>query len=88
MIGAACSAFAGYISMWVSASANVRVTSAARRSYPEALEICLRGGAFSAVLAITLCIFGVSMLLLVLNMAFVTTGYLRATGSSYFLPLS
>ena len=78
-LGAGCSALAGYISMWVSASANVRVCSAARRSYSEALEVCFRGGAFSAVLDITLCIFGVTLLLVFLNMAFVSTGYLRAT---------
>ena len=56
--GAICSAAAGYLSMWVAAKSNVRVASAARRTYNEALIICFRGGAFSAVLNLTLCIAG------------------------------
>ncbi|TMW66093.1 hypothetical protein Poli38472_003858 [Pythium oligandrum] len=70
VIGAVCSAAAGYISMWVSAQSNIRVTSAARRSYGEALLICFRGGAFSAVLDITLCVAGVSILYVVLYVMF------------------
>ena len=49
-----CSASAGYVSMWVSARANIRVASAARRSYLEALILCFRGGAFSAVVVISM----------------------------------
>ena len=56
--GAICSAISGYVSMWVAAQSNIRVASAARRSYPEALMVCFRGGAFSAVLNLTLCITG------------------------------
>ncbi|EQC35017.1 V-type H(+)-translocating pyrophosphatase [Saprolegnia diclina VS20] len=73
LLGAVCSAGAGYISMWVSAQSNIRVTSAARRSYGEALLICFRGGAFSAVLDITLCVAGVSILYAVLYMMFGST---------------
>ena len=58
--GAICSAVAGYVSMWVAAQSNIRVASAARRSYGEALVVCFRGGAFSAVLNLTLCISGVA----------------------------
>lgn len=76
LAGAACSALVGYVSMWVSASTNIRVCSAARRSYAEALDTCFRGGAFSAVLCITLCVYGVSMLFLVLHFFFVTNGTL------------
>jgi len=76
-MGAACSAFTGYISMWVSASTNIRVASAARRSYGECLQICFRGGAFSAVLCITLCVFGVTFLYCVLSVLFVNTGMLK-----------
>lgn len=76
-IGATCSAFTGYISMWVSASTNIRVCSAARRSYAECLEICFRGGAFSAVLCITLCVFGVSILYFILSVCFVNSGMLK-----------
>lgn len=56
--GAICSAISGYVSMWVAAQSNIRVASAARRSYNEALIVCFRGGAFSAVLNLTLCVFG------------------------------
>jgi len=66
LIGACCSATAGYLSMWVASATNVRVCSCATRSYPEALVVCFRGGAFSAVLDITLCVFGVTCLYLVL----------------------
>ncbi|KAL4166482.1 hypothetical protein KRP22_013740 [Phytophthora ramorum] len=70
LVGAVCSAAAGYVSMWVSARSNVRVTNAARRSYGEALLVCFRGGAFSAVLDITLCVGGVSSLYVTLYMMF------------------
>jgi hypothetical protein len=56
--GAVCSAVSGYTSMWVAAKSNIRVASAARRSYGETLVVCFRGGAFSAVLNLTLCIAG------------------------------
>ena len=56
--GAVCSAISGYVSMWVATLSNIRVASAARRTYGEALVLCFRGGAFSAVLNLTLCITG------------------------------
>ena len=58
VVGALCSALSGYVSMWVAARSNIRVASAARRSYGEALVVCFRGGAFSAVLNLTLCVAG------------------------------
>lgn len=65
--GAVCSAAAGYVSMWVAARSNVRVTDAARRSYAEALVVCFRGGAFSATLNLTLCLTGVTSLYTVVH---------------------
>lgn len=56
--GATCSALSGYTAMWVAARSNIRVASASRRTYGEALVVCFRGGAFSAVLNLTLCILG------------------------------
>lgn len=41
LLGALCSGIAGYIGMWVSVRANVRVSSAARRSAREALLVCV-----------------------------------------------
>lgn len=63
---------------WVSAHANVRVASAARRSYAEALIVCFRGGAFSAVLDITLCIGGVTLIYVILYAWYVGNGKLEA----------
>ncbi|GKF78403.1 pyrophosphate-energized membrane proton pump 2 isoform X1 [Tanacetum coccineum] len=44
LLGAVCSGMAGYVGMWVSVRANVRVSSAARRSAREALQIAVRAG--------------------------------------------
>ena len=73
VFGALCSALSGYVSMWVAAQSNIRVASASRRSYGEALVVCFRGGAFSAVLNLTLCIFGVTTLYTILYLCFATT---------------
>jgi len=73
VFGAVCSAIAGYISMWVAALSNIRVCSAARRSYGEGLVVCFRGGAFSAVLNLTLCITGVTSLFAFLYFIFGST---------------
>jgi hypothetical protein len=79
IFGATASALSGYTSMWVASQSNIRVASAARRTYGEALIICFRGGAFSAVLNLTLCITGVTMLYVILHALFVREGYLEAT---------
>lgn len=44
LIGAACSALSGYAGMWVSVRCNIRVASAARNNYNNALQLCFRGG--------------------------------------------
>jgi len=77
LFGAVCSAISGYISMWVAAQSNIRVASAARRSYAEALVVCFRGGAFSALLNLTLCVAGVTSLYVILHLIFVVTGRLN-----------
>jgi len=74
VFGAIMSAASGYTSMWVAAQSNIRVASCGRRSYGEALVICFRGGAFSAVLNLTLCICGVTSLYTFLHYTFVTLG--------------
>jgi len=73
IFGAVCSALSGYVSMWVAAQSNIRVASASRRTYGEALVICFRGGAFSAVLNLTLCITGVAGLYAVLHVGFISS---------------
>ena len=86
--GAVCSALSGYISMWVAAQSNIRVASAGRRSYGEALVICFRGGAFSAVLNLTLCIAGVTTLYAILHLFFCKSSGDLAEGSSSWKVLS
>lgn len=50
--------------------ANIRVAAAARKCYNESLQICFRGGAFSAIINVALAIFGISSLYLFLSFVF------------------
>jgi len=67
LVGAGCSALSGYAAMCVASHANVRVADAAKRSAADALVVCFRGGAFSAVLNLTLCVAGVGGLFAVIS---------------------
>ncbi|RRT66575.1 hypothetical protein B296_00036069, partial [Ensete ventricosum] len=52
-----------YIGMWVSVRANVRVSSAARRSAREALQqIAVRAGGLSAIVVVGMAVIGVAVL--------------------------
>jgi len=62
LLGALCSGLAGFVGMWVSVRANVRVSSAARRSAREALQIAVRAGGFSAIVVVCMAVFGVAIL--------------------------
>ncbi|KAL8192323.1 hypothetical protein R6Q57_027508 [Mikania cordata] len=62
LLGAVCSGMAGYVGMWVSVRANVRVSSAARRSAREALQIAVRAGGFSALVVVGMAVMGVAIL--------------------------
>merc|ERR1711985_145136 len=62
ILGAFCSAIAGYVGMWVSVRANVRVAGAARRSASEALQVALRAGGFSAMVVVGMTVLGVCSL--------------------------
>jgi K(+)-stimulated pyrophosphate-energized sodium pump len=59
ILGALCSALAGYIGMYISIRANVRTANAARTSISQALVIALRGGAVSGVTVVALSLLGV-----------------------------
>lgn len=83
LIGANCSALSGYAGIWVSVRANVRVAAAAGRDYNEALQICFRGGAFSAIINVALAIFGISSLYLIMSFIF----YVNAPQGVKFLPI-
>jgi inorganic pyrophosphatase len=62
VLGAFCSAVAGYVGMWVSVRANVRVAGAARNSASEALQVALRAGGFSALVVVGMTVLGVCSL--------------------------
>jgi K(+)-stimulated pyrophosphate-energized sodium pump len=59
LLGAGCSAIAGFIGMYVSVKSNVRTCSAAQRSLKEALNVSLRGGGVSGFLVVALSLLGV-----------------------------
>ena len=77
-LGSFCSAFAGYSGMWVSVRANVRVASAAMRCYNDALVTCFEGGLFSAIINISLALFGICVNFLMIYFAL----YLRSPSGS------
>jgi K(+)-stimulated pyrophosphate-energized sodium pump len=64
LIGAACSAFAGQMGMWVSIRSNIRTASAARTSLGKALQIALRGGAVTGLFVVALSLLGIGVLFL------------------------
>jgi K(+)-stimulated pyrophosphate-energized sodium pump len=65
VLGAACSALAGFSGMWVSIRTNIRVASAARFGMRGAMRIALRGGAVTGFSVVALSLLGVAALFLV-----------------------
>lgn len=65
VIGASCSALAGFIGMSVATKANVRTTNAARDSLSKALKIAFRGGAVMGMGVVGLGILGLGTLFLI-----------------------
>jgi K(+)-stimulated pyrophosphate-energized sodium pump len=62
IIGAICSALAGYIGMKVATKANVRTTSAARTSLGKALEVAFAGGSVMGLGVVGLGVLGLGSL--------------------------
>ena len=60
ILGALCSGIAGFVGMYISVRANIRVASAARTSIDKALKIALRGGAVSGLLVVAMSLLGVA----------------------------
>ncbi|WP_457616423.1 sodium-translocating pyrophosphatase [Lutibacter sp.] len=60
VIGAICSALAGFIGMRVATKANVRTTNAARTSLGKALEVAFAGGAVMGLGVVGLGVLGLS----------------------------
>jgi K(+)-stimulated pyrophosphate-energized sodium pump len=59
LTGAACSALAGFIGMFVAVRANIRTAAAAMTSLNRALQIALRGGAVSGLSVVAMSLLGV-----------------------------
>lgn len=62
VLGAICSALAGYLGMKVATKANVRTTNAARTSLGKALEVAFAGGAVMGLGVVGLGVLGLSVL--------------------------
>ena len=62
IVGAICSALAGFIGMKVATKANVRTTNAARKSLGKALEVAFAGGAVMGLGVVGLGVLGLSSL--------------------------
>lgn len=65
VIGAFCSALAGFIGMRVATKANVRTTNAARTSLGRALEVAFAGGTVMGMGVVGLGVLGLSVLFIV-----------------------
>ena len=80
LVGAFCSALAGYIGVWVSVRVNIRVSVAASKlNYADALLLAFRGGAVSACLSASLCILGLTVLYTLCHLLFSVWGTLPAS---------
>ncbi|MCB0429165.1 MAG: sodium-translocating pyrophosphatase [Flavobacteriales bacterium] len=62
VVGAFCSAFAGYLGMRVATKANVRTTNAAQTSLGRALEVAFTGGSVMGMGVVGLGVLGLSSL--------------------------
>ena len=72
LIGAFCSALAGYSGVWTSVRVNLRVAAAAAKyDYKNAFLLSFRGGAVSAILSAAMCILGISSLFVLSHIIFV-----------------
>ncbi len=67
IVGAFCSAAAGYAGMKVATMSNMRTTEAARVSLPAALRVAFNSGAVMGLSVVGLGVLGISLLILVLS---------------------
>jgi len=65
LVGAACSALAGFFGMRVATAANVRTASAARQGLPQALRVAFSGGSVMGMSVVGLGVGGLSALSLI-----------------------
>jgi len=74
VVGAFCSALAGFFGMKVATKANVRTTHAARTGLAEALNIAFSGGLVMGLSVVGLGIIGLSSLFIIYNRMFTDMG--------------
>ena len=73
ILGAVCSALAGFIGMKVATKANVRTTEAAKHSLGKALEIAFSGGAVMGLGVVGLGVLGIGSLFIIYSELFEST---------------
>jgi K(+)-stimulated pyrophosphate-energized sodium pump len=79
ILGAICSALAGFIGMKVATKANVRTTNAARTSLGKALEVAFAGGAVMGMGVVGLGVLGLSILFILYSAQFGTADQASVT---------
>jgi K(+)-stimulated pyrophosphate-energized sodium pump len=77
LMGAICSALAGFIGMKVATKANVRTTNAARSSLGKALEVAFAGGSVMGMGVVGLGVLGLGSLFAI----YMNMGWVNADGS-------
>ncbi|MCK5704903.1 MAG: sodium-translocating pyrophosphatase [Cyclobacteriaceae bacterium] len=70
VVGAFCSAFAGFVGMKVATNANVRTTNAARTSLGKALKVAFAGGSVMGMGVVGLGVLGLSLLFILYTYLF------------------
>ncbi len=79
ILGAICSALAGFIGMKVATKANVRTTQAARTGLGKALEVAFAGGAVMGLGVVGLGVLGLGILFLIYSQMFGVEGQNEVT---------
>ncbi|PPK87231.1 K(+)-stimulated pyrophosphate-energized sodium pump [Neolewinella xylanilytica] len=84
VLGAICSALAGFIGMRVATKANVRTTHAARESLGKALGVAFAGGSVMGLGVVGLGLLGLGGLFLLFQGMFVPEGTVAGTAEAQF----
>ena len=84
ILGAICSALAGFIGMRVATKANVRTTNAARESLGKALGVAFAGGSVMGLGVVGLGLLGLGSLFLLFQGMFVPEGTVAGTSEAQF----
>eukprot|EP00818_Percolomonas_sp_WS_P003458 CAMPEP_0117448826 /NCGR_PEP_ID=MMETSP0759-20121206/7612_1 /TAXON_ID=63605 /ORGANISM="Percolomonas cosmopolitus, Strain WS" /LENGTH=837 /DNA_ID=CAMNT_0005241247 /DNA_START=322 /DNA_END=2835 /DNA_ORIENTATION=+ len=80
LVGAFCSALAGYVGVWISARVNIRCAQAASHlNFNDALRLSFRGGAVASILATSMCTLGIMVLFGISSLILVSWGGLKHT---------